>query len=98
MIKMSPSTYYADPKIPRLEQEEIDADIRGKIEQVRVEFPRAGYRMLLPNLKKMALILARGNFVESFANLSCKSNQSASSSKQLTQIINLMCTRISFMK
>lgn len=52
MIKISTSMYYVDPKISQLEQEEIDADIRGKIEQVRVEFPRAGYRMLLPNLKR----------------------------------------------
>lgn len=46
------STYYSDPKVSRLEQEEWEADIRGKIEQIRVELPRAGYRQLLPHLKR----------------------------------------------
>lgn len=46
------STYYRDPKISRAEQEEKDADLRGKIEQIRVEFPRAGYRSLLHHLKR----------------------------------------------
>lgn len=49
------STYYADPKISRAEREEHDADIRGKIEQVRVEFPRTGYRMLLHHLKRQGV-------------------------------------------
>lgn len=34
------STYYQDPKVSRAEAEERDADVRSKIEQVRVEFPR----------------------------------------------------------
>jgi len=46
------STYYADPKVTRGEKEERDADIRGKIEQIRVTFPRAGYRPLLHYLKR----------------------------------------------
>lgn len=51
------STYYADPKISRAEREEHDADIRGKIEQVRVEFPRTGYRMLLHHLKRQGITI-----------------------------------------
>lgn len=51
-MSISTSTYYADPKEPRAEREEREADIRGKIEQIRVEFPRAGYRMLLGHLKR----------------------------------------------
>jgi len=46
------STYYSDPKISRAEKEEKDADIRGKIEQIRVTFKRAGYRPLLRHLKR----------------------------------------------
>lgn len=52
MMKISTSTYYADPKISREQQEEKDADIRGKIEQLRVTYKRAGYRSLLQHLKR----------------------------------------------
>ena len=46
------STYYSTDKVALSEKEERDADIRGKIEQIRVEFPRAGYRPLLHHLKR----------------------------------------------
>lgn len=49
---LSDSTYYSDPKVSRRERDESEADIRGKIEQIRVEFPRTGYRMLLAHLKR----------------------------------------------
>lgn len=49
---MSMSSYYYDPKITRAQKEERDADIRGKVEQLRVTFPRAGYRPLLHHLKR----------------------------------------------
>jgi transposase InsO family protein len=49
------STYYQDPKISRAEKEEWDADIRGKIEQIRVEQPRLGYRPLLQHLKRSGI-------------------------------------------
>ena len=52
MMKISTSTYYADLKSSRADQEEKDADIRGKIEQLRVEHKRVGYRRLLPLLKR----------------------------------------------
>ena len=52
MMNLSLSSYYYDPKFSRAEKEEQDADLRGKIEQVRVEFPRAGYRFLVHLLKK----------------------------------------------
>lgn len=39
----------------RAEKEGSDADVREKIEQVRVEFPRAGYRMLLHHLKRQGI-------------------------------------------
>lgn len=55
MIGISTSTYYADPKVTRLEQEEMDADIRGKIEQIRVTMKNAGYRMLLHHLKRSGI-------------------------------------------
>ena len=52
MIELAQSTYYADPKVARKERAESEADLRGKIEQLRVTFPRAGYRMLLGHLKR----------------------------------------------
>lgn len=51
------STYHLDPKKSRAQQEEEDADMRGKIEQIRVEFPRAGYRPLLHHLKRSGVII-----------------------------------------
>jgi putative transposase len=51
-MELSMSTYYSDPKISRAEKEEIDADIRGKIEQIRVTHKRDGYRRLLHHLKR----------------------------------------------
>lgn len=55
MIGISQSTYFSDPKISRLEKEESDADIRGKIEQIRVSLPNTGYRMLLHHLKRSGI-------------------------------------------
>lgn len=52
---LSVSTYYQDPKRSRAEQEEWEADIRGKIEQIRVEQPRLGYRPLLRHLKRLGI-------------------------------------------
>jgi len=57
MMDISVATYNYDPKITRAEKEEKDADIRGKIEQVRVEFPRTGYRMLLHHLKRRGVAI-----------------------------------------
>ena len=51
-MEISQSTFYADPKISRAEQEEWEADIQGKIEQIRFTFKNAGYRMLLNYLKR----------------------------------------------
>lgn len=50
-MRLSSSTYYSDPKISRSEKESFEADVRGKIEQIRVDMPGAGYRTLLPVLK-----------------------------------------------
>lgn len=52
MMGISTSTYHHDSKITREEKERRDADIRGKIEQIRVTFPRAGYRPLIHHLKR----------------------------------------------
>ena len=46
------SSYHYDPKVSRAEKEEQDADIRGKVEQIRVELKGAGYRPLLRHLKR----------------------------------------------
>lgn len=57
MIGLSVSTYYNDPKVGVATKEERDADVRGKIEQIRVQFPRAGYRMLLHHLKRNGIVI-----------------------------------------
>lgn len=54
-MKLSSSTYYSDPKESRSEREEFEADVRGKIEQIRVEIPNAGYRILLPLVKAQGI-------------------------------------------
>lgn len=46
------STYHYDPKVSREEKERADADIRGKVEQIRVDCKGAGYRPLLAHLKR----------------------------------------------
>jgi transposase InsO family protein len=51
-MNLAESTYYRDPKVSHKERDEMDADIRGKIEQIRVDFPRTGYRMLLGHLRR----------------------------------------------
>lgn len=51
-MEISSSTYYGDPKQTRAEKEAWEADLRGKIEQIRVTFPRTGYRMFLSHLKR----------------------------------------------
>ena len=50
-MQISSATYYSDPKISRPERESFEADVRGKIEQIRVDLPSAGYRVLLPMVK-----------------------------------------------
>ena len=57
VMELSPSTYYADPKLTRAEREVIEADLRDKVEHLRVEFPRAGYRMLLGHLKRAGITI-----------------------------------------
>lgn len=57
MMEISTSTLNYDPKITRAEKEEHEADIRGQIEQVRAEFPRTGYRMLLQHLKRRGVTI-----------------------------------------
>ena len=56
-MKISTSTYYADTKISRADKEEFEADIRGKIEQIRVDQQGAGYRELLGRLKRSGVII-----------------------------------------
>ncbi len=51
------SSYYYDPKVSRAEKEEQDADLRAKIEQVRVVHPRAGYRPLVHYLRREGIHL-----------------------------------------
>jgi len=54
-MRLSSSTYYSDPKISMPEREAFEADVRGKIEQIRVDMAGAGYRTLLPVLKSSGI-------------------------------------------
>lgn len=49
------SSYYYDQKTTRAEKEEFDADIRGKVEQIRIDLKGAGYRPLLKHLKRQGI-------------------------------------------
>jgi putative transposase len=51
-MSLAESTYYRDTKISRKDRDAQDADIREKVEQIRVAFPRTGYRMLLGHLRR----------------------------------------------
>jgi putative transposase len=57
MMELGSSTYYKEKAFSSSEKEEMEADIRGQIESVRVEFPRAGYRTLLEYLKRRGIIV-----------------------------------------
>lgn len=46
------SSYYHDPKVSRSQQEEFDADLRGYIENIRIDFPKSGYRTLMEYLRR----------------------------------------------
>lgn len=54
-MQLSSSSYYSDPKISRSERESFEADVRGKIEQIRVDLPGSGYRVLLSALKSSGI-------------------------------------------
>lgn len=55
MIGIGASTFYYQPKVSRKEREQQDADLRGRIEQVRVEQPNTGYRTLRQYLGRAGL-------------------------------------------
>jgi len=46
MTQTSTSTYYYKPKRSRAERDKADADLRDKMEQVQVVFPKSGYRTM----------------------------------------------------
>lgn len=46
MMKLSSSSFYYKPKVPREVREKRDADLRDEIEKVRMNHPRTGYRTL----------------------------------------------------
>jgi transposase InsO family protein len=52
------SSYYYDPKVSRSEKEEWEADLRGKIEQIRITHPKTGYRTLLRYLKRSGVFVS----------------------------------------
>jgi transposase InsO family protein len=54
-MQISQSSFYYAPKVSRAQKEIQEADIRGEIERIRVEFPRAGYRMLLAHMRRAKL-------------------------------------------
>mgnify|MGYP002364502348 CR=1 FL=1 len=51
-MKLSPSSFYYKPKVPREVREKRDADLRDAIESVRAQHPRTGYRTLLQYLSR----------------------------------------------
>lgn len=49
---LSMASYYHDPKVSRAEQEEHDTNLRNYIENIRIEFPKSGYRTLSEYLRR----------------------------------------------
>jgi len=52
MIQTSTSTYYYKPKKSRAERDKADADLRDKMEQIQVVFPKCGYRTMKEYLER----------------------------------------------
>lgn len=52
MIGMARSTYYHRPKKPSVLRQLKEADLRDRIEQIVVEYPRYGYRRVTEQLKR----------------------------------------------
>ena len=52
MIRLSPSTYYCQPKCSRASREREDAELRDRIEAIQQNFPRAGYRTVQRYLRR----------------------------------------------
>jgi putative transposase len=52
MIGLSSSTYYYQPRRSRESREREDAELRGAIESVQVDFPKAGYRTVRRYLRR----------------------------------------------
>ena len=47
-----PSTFYYSPLVPREEREKQDAELRDRIERVRMEHSQSGYRTMLHYLRR----------------------------------------------
>jgi transposase InsO family protein len=52
MIQISTSTYYYKPKKSRAERDKADADLRDKMEQIQIIFPKSGYRTMKEYLER----------------------------------------------
>lgn len=52
MMELNPSTFHYKPKVTREERDRRDAELRDLIEQIHMEFPKAGYRTLREYLRR----------------------------------------------
>lgn len=52
MLEISVSGYYYKPKVDPIKQAILDADLRDKIEQIQMDFPRYGYRRVGQQLRR----------------------------------------------
>jgi len=52
MMELSPSTFYYNPKLSRAEREQMEAELRDRIEDVQKTFTQAGYRTVGKYLEK----------------------------------------------
>lgn len=46
MIELNSSTFSYKPKVTRAQREQKDAELRDRIEEIHLKFPRAGYRVI----------------------------------------------------
>lgn len=52
---LSHSTYYYRPRTPAAGKQKADADVRDRIEQIALKFPRYGYRRMTAQLRREGL-------------------------------------------
>jgi len=52
MMELTPSTYYYRPKVPRVLRDQIEAELRDKIEHLQAEYSCFGHRTLKAQLQR----------------------------------------------
>jgi len=63
MIDLSQSTYYYTPKVPRKDRDQVDADLRDKMETLQANYSCWGYRTLRAQLRLRYSLQVNGKHI-----------------------------------